>query len=453
MQPDDDAQLSMMERRPWSKRLNKRLPLRYRDVLPSPTPAGPSSSRATLMMSTPISEQSTDLMADSAISTGIPSIGERIRHFFTTHRNKFGLYRWYHREGPPSHDPEENVTFKIMCDVDQPEVAPPALPSDVYYPYPNPNAFHLGDWYWNGGAHKSQESFKQLLEIIGDPDFSPTDVRDVKWDHINQTLADDANWTDEDGGWERTPVSILVPFQPRQNTVASHDAGAREYVVGDLYHRSLVEVVKEKLRNSVNMDYFHYEPYELNWRLGNSPEPIRVHGELYTSQAFIDAHNALQNTPPEPRCNLPHNIIALMFYSDSTHLTTFGDASLWLLYLYFGNESKYQRCKPSCHLANHVAYFRKVGSQFGPLSMSDSLVQLPDSFKDFAMQQVAGEQVLSDVFMTFCHRELMHAQWKILLDDEFIEAWTHGVVVMCCDGIEWRFYLRIFMHSGDYPEK
>jgi hypothetical protein len=24
---------------------------------------------------------------------------------------------------------------------------------------------------------------------------------------------------------------------------------------------------------------------------------------------------------------------------------------------------------------------------------------------------------------------------------------------MCCDGIQRRFYVRIFSHSGDYPEK
>jgi hypothetical protein len=47
----------------------------------------------------------------------------------------------------------------------------------------------------------------------------------------------------------------------------------------------------------------------------------------------------------------------------------------------------------------------------------------------------------------------MHAQWKIILDDDFIEAWKHGIVVTCCDGIRRRFYLRIFSHSGDYPEK
>jgi hypothetical protein len=47
----------------------------------------------------------------------------------------------------------------------------------------------------------------------------------------------------------------------------------------------------------------------------------------------------------------------------------------------------------------------------------------------------------------------MHAQWKVLLDDDFIEAWKHGIVITCCDGTMRRFYPRIFTHSGDYPEK
>jgi hypothetical protein len=55
--------------------------------------------------------------------------------------------------------------------------------------------------------------------------------------------------------------------------------------------------------------------------------------------------------------------------------------------------------------------------------------------------------------MTFCHREVVHAQWKILLDDDFIEAWKHGIIVTCCDRVVRRFYPRIFTHSGDYPEK
>ena len=40
-----------------------------------------------------------------------------------------------------------------------------------------------------------------------------------------------------------------------------------------------------------------------------------------------------------------------------------------------------------------------------------------------------------------------------MLSDEFLEAYEHGVVIKCCDGITRRFYLRIFAYSADYPEK
>jgi len=55
--------------------------------------------------------------------------------------------------------------------------------------------------------------------------------------------------------------------------------------------------------------------------------------------------------------------------------------------------------------------------------------------------------------MTHCRREVMHAQWNVLLDDEFIDAYMHGLVVKCCDGVMRRFYPRILTYSADYPEK
>ncbi len=89
-------------------------------------------------------------------------------------------------------------------------------------------------------------------------------------------------------------------------------------------------------------------------------ESTRVYGELYTSPAFLEAHEEIQTATGEPGCSLPRILIGLMFGSDSTHLTSFGSASLWPCYMYFGNESKYRRCKPSCQLCHHVAYFQKV---------------------------------------------------------------------------------------------
>ena len=292
-------------------------------------------------------------------SAGIRAVSNHINQFFTTQRNRFGLFRQYTTSSPPSHDPEGNLTSDEHRDSDEP---PGHLPEN-YYPYPNRNAFLLGDWYWNGGVQKSQTSFKQLLDIVGDPGFSPTDVGDAKWDSINRTLANDDNWLDEDAIWEKTTVSITVPFQRRRNA-ANSPGGPREYLVTDFYHRSLVSVIKEALSNPVNDDLFHYEPYTLHFQPDAASDPLRVHGELYTSPAFIDAHTSLQDMPPEEDCSLERCIVALMFSSDATHLTSFGDAKLWPLYLFFGNESKYRRCKPSCRLGHHIAYFQPVCPSF-----------------------------------------------------------------------------------------
>lgn len=49
--------------------------------------------------------------------------------------------------------------------------------------------------------------------------------------------------------------------------------------------------------------------------------------------------------------------------------------------------------------------------------------------------------------------EMFHAQWEIILDDELLDAIKNGIVIMCQDGIERRFYIRIFTYSADYPEK
>ena len=48
---------------------------------------------------------------------------------------------------------------------------------------------------------------------------------------------------------------------------------------------------------------------------------------------------------------------------------------------------------------------------------------------------------------------MYHAQWAIILDDEFLEAYKHGMVVECYDHIWRRFYPRLFTYSADYMEK
>ena len=291
-------------------------------------------------------------------------IRTRILKTFRTARNLFGLLRQYHSTTPPVHDPEACAALEDFSDV----LTGSAPPQDEgnYLPYPNKNAFRLGNWYWNGGVQKSQESFKSLLNIVGDPAFDPQDVREANWSKIDKVL--DANdydegempeWQKEDAGWKHKPITITIPFHNRMEA-----PGTQQRVVFDLHYRSVVEVIKEKLSNATDDAHFHYEPYEYIWKPTDNSDELRVYGEMYTSPAFQDAHRELQESAAEPDCDLPRVVVALMFSSDATQLTNFGNAQLWPCYMFFGNESKYRRCKPSCKLCNHIAYFQKVSFHF-----------------------------------------------------------------------------------------
>ena len=54
--------------------------------------------------------------------------------------------------------------------------------------------------------------------------------------------------------------------------------------------------------------------------------------------------------------------------------------------------------------------------------------QLPDEFKDFAGKFV-GSKKLTRELLAHCHRELIHEQWKCILDDDFLFARDADFVV------------------------
>lgn len=347
-EPEDDAQ-SLAQRR--TRRMNRRLPLRFRDSLPQPLlPLPPAEAHPEVHSSE----------ASPPVQTRIQSVWSPIRRMFKTQLNKFGLYRVYCATHLPAHDPDD--TYSI-------EHRPVVLaanqtcrdPENPYYPYPNQNSFRLGEWYWNHGVQKSKESFKELLDIVGGTEYRPEDIRGTNWRAVDCALGgnsgegQDAEWLDEDDNWRCTPISISVPFHSR-----CQHPGPKNYLVGDFHHRSLVSIIREKLTDPAHHRLFHYDPYELRWQPPYMEEGVRVYGELFTSETFIQAHQRLQDAPPEPGCDLPRVVTGLMFWSDSTHLSSFGNAKLWPLYLYFGNESKYHRCQPTNNLCTHAAYFQSV---------------------------------------------------------------------------------------------
>lgn len=336
-------------------------PARYRDVLPCPAPfLPPQELRGVLELTLPLVGAS-----EGAISP--PQ--SQLQRVMRSPSNRFGLVREYVGAEFPQHDPEEYLQFEDLCT----RISKPSPPlslvslrtqsSQNFFPYPNCSSFRLGDWYWNDGTQKTQAGFQNLVCIIADPEFVPADVLHNKWDRINAVLGgtqadDDDDWVDAaDEGWKVSQIKINVPFH-----VGTKHPGTKIFEGVHLYHRSLVAVMKERISDPHYFRHFHIEPYKLLWQSSTSAgrREIRVHGEVYTSRAFLRAHAELLRSPREPGCELPRVICAYMFWSDATHLTSFGNTKLWPVYVYFGNESKYRRGKPSTNSCNHVAYFEKV---------------------------------------------------------------------------------------------
>lgn len=332
-------------------------------MLPEPPMPLPPQEVASVCAVDPLPEVPVSSTITAGICTQIRSARKSVVQTFKTQLNRFGLFRVYNACSLPTHDPHDPCTLQQspshtpLADWDTKQGNP-------YHPYPNQSSLQLGQWYWNRGSQKSQTSFRELLHIIGDESFRPEDVRGTNWKAVDRqlggkTFTDREEWVDEDGEdkeWHKTAVRFSVPIHSR-----CLNPGPLDYST-TFYHRSIISVIQEKLTDPSHHRLFHHEPYELRWHPPHKDQENRVYGDLFTSDAFLQAHHKLQDSPPEPNCELPRIVVALMFSSDSTQLSNFGSAKLWPLYMYFGNESKYARSQPSNGLCTHVAYFESVSS-------------------------------------------------------------------------------------------
>ena len=75
---------------------------------------------------------------------------------------------------------------------------------------------------------------------------------------------------------------------------------------------------------------------------------------------MMELYQEIHSLPRKPGDDLKCVVAPLTLWSDATQLANFGDASLWPIYLYFGNQSKYTRCLPTASACHHVAYIPTV---------------------------------------------------------------------------------------------
>lgn len=238
-----------------------------------------------------------------------------------TMMNEFGLYKRYETSEEIPHDPNTYVSASDLQEVpgadlisaleltdsthgpkEQQDPNNPTLGSEFYL-YPNASSFMLGDWFWEEGGEKSEETFQRLILIVGSDSFIPEDVRVANWSFINHVLgtsefeksAEGSHWHEDGTSWKKTLVTINVPF----NSV-SKQPRVQPYTIHKFRYRPLVPLITKELKSAGSQQFFHHVPHELWWKPGKDKADVHVYCETYQSDASLEAHWEIHVRPPLP---------------------------------------------------------------------------------------------------------------------------------------------------------
>lgn len=290
---------------------------------------------------------------------------------WTTAVNRFGLFREYRAAPGPSYIPDENADLDSFVlrppqrrqgpDLSSKAETDKALLTAVH-PFPNLSTFWFRKHHSDHPGN-SKAAMDKLQDLLLHPRFFSEDLRGFNSDKVDQMIADGEGRSPnvstqprtKTGGWTETTVPINIPSSNKDSPTPS-----TVFKVDNFHYRPLVSVIRSSLANPSTMAQVHLEPYKSLWQRPGSSALLRIYDEVYTSDAMLKAHEDLQRQPREPDCNLERVVLSLLFASDATHPTNFGQAKVWPLYMAFGNISKYERCKPKSGLMEHVAYFPSV---------------------------------------------------------------------------------------------
>lgn len=360
--PDPEPGPSRQEVQPTRLGRRRFLPNRFEDFVPSSRTAVPHVPE-------PVRDPTPPAGAHSPSPSPSPSVQTPEPVLFRTECDNFGLYREYITF--PTTDPEADQDLDDIYDV-------PGKPSmesgqrwwtgvgamfnaateNIYHPFLNATVYRLMSWFYSGSNQKSVAELDRLVkEVILQEDFDVGDLKDFSASRELRrldTMEDGATFSGE-AGWRESSVKIPLPVDKQK----LKEATAPTFEIPGVWHRDLLDVIRTAFQDT-KAQFYHLTPFRLFWKPTPDSEPERVVTDLYNSDAFLQEHERLQQQPKELGCDLERVVAAIMVWSDSTHLASFGQASLWPIYLFLGNQSKYQRAKLSQFAAHHLAYIPSV---------------------------------------------------------------------------------------------
>ena len=239
-------------------------------------------------------------------------------------------------------------------------------------------------WLNSGSPYKSCKESNRITQRFTNPAW--------KWeDFIGYNAYTESQWFDQEyfsqkatlkcgDEWKEVDIKIPIPCVGHKQT----EADATVFAIKGLLYRDLVGVITEQLKDPDSFKEMYLQSFSEHWKPTENDPPVRVYREVYSSNTMLEAQHQLLQKLQDLPCPQPEAfLIALMLASDSTFLTQFSQASMWLIYVFFGGVSKYIWSLPDSLSAHHIAYLPKVCyhlvSQANAQSLPRSMMHLPIS--------------------------------------------------------------------------
>ena len=219
-------------------------------------------------------------------------------------------------------------------------------------------------WMTLGSGNTPAEMNELVHNVIIHPEFNLSELHN--FNAVTATRCFDHEHFSKSGptlkagdGWKEGLVRIRVPCTREKQK----EDDAPEFVVDGILYQDVVKVITTELEDLDAFNNIHTTPYEEWWYPHPGRDPVCIYSETYNSDAMLQANKEMWDNLraiPRPGDDLETFIVSALLYSSSTHLASFGNASLWPMYLYLGNVSKYICSKPTSFSAHHITYIPTV---------------------------------------------------------------------------------------------
>ena len=236
--------------------------------------------------------------------------------------------------------------------------------------YTNKSTALLINWQNSGSPAKSNNEVNRLIcEIILHPEFQLDQLQsfNMAWENQKADLANTKSPFLQ--AFQHTAIQISIPS-------GNKDTSPCAFSILGLYHHKLITLIKEAFESPLSSK-FHFTPFKMYCVRPDGKGNECIFSEMHDSDLLWEEHNKVQHALTDNlTCKREKVIATLMFWSDATHLATFGMVKLWPIYLLFGNLSKYVRGQPDSGATKHLAYIPPL-----PNSLQDQLLpprQQPD---------------------------------------------------------------------------